>query len=444
MENETNKKPKKEKVVVRKCHHCHKPLDEGKDFCLHCGHTYTEEDPFAAEKKAKRMKRLKKLLVFLGIVAGIALAVYLTVFFILKEINKSDFKRITEFIKSEGDFVEGTPEEELDFASELAEASRLEEIQKENEKNSQTEEETESGTEDETASGAGPVAKRDEVSESEEELTEEEVEGETEAETELEEEKVVDPMQKIETLDRYEYKISKKITLCCTEEDETTFYLILVSTVENLYTKIIVELSEERVNDRYLWNALVNYDDPNPVNSQFDFIRQYFGTLDPSTLDYGVDFSWLDITNRANKPQEDIEGEEGSEEETEGETESESESETESESKGKTTLMAKVETESESESESESAKPSEPNEENGEEGEEGEEEVVDPSTTIDEDIENAALDMVANQIRQVVKSFIDMIQEKEMKIDLDEIGFKKLYDYYISLDPLKNGQFFKQ
>ena len=147
----------------------------------------------------------------------------------------------------------------------------------------------------------------------------------------------------------------------------------MVSTVENLYTKIIVELSEERVNDRYLWNALVNYDDPNPVNSQFDFIRQYFGTLDPSTLDYGVDFGWLDITNRANKPQEDIEGEEGAEEDLDSETESESESETESESKGKTTLMAKVETESESESESESAKPSEPNEENGEEGEEGEE-----------------------------------------------------------------------
>ena len=51
-------KEKKQKTVVRKCHYCGKPLEEGKDFCLHCGHTYTVEDPLAAEKKAKRKKKM--------------------------------------------------------------------------------------------------------------------------------------------------------------------------------------------------------------------------------------------------------------------------------------------------------------------------------------------------------------------------------------------------
>lgn len=401
MENEDKKpKEKKEKVVIRKCHHCHKPLDEGKTFCLHCGHTYTEEDPFAAEKKAKRMKRLRKLLVFLGIVAVIALAIFITVTLILKEINKSDFLRITEFIKSEGEFVTGTPPEELEFASELEEASRLEEQKKENEKNSEAETDSESTEESDEVGALSAKSGEEENSESESktELEPSESEAETDAESEIVEDE--NKMVSIETLDRYQYKINKNTVICCTEENETTFYIIYTSTVDSFYLKIIVELSEENMDDEYLWSALVSYDDPSPAMSQFDFVRQYYGTFDPARVDYSANFTWIDIANRANDGEDEV---------VEGETESGSEDES--------------------------------GEENPD-GEEGDEEYVDPSLTIDEDIENAALDMVANEIRSLIKTLYDFIAESQIPATLDELGFDKLFAYYESLDPLKNGQIF--
>ena len=122
-------KEKKEKVVVRKCHHCKKPLDEGKDFCLYCGHTYTEEDPFAAQKKAKRIAILIKLLIKAAIVLGAMLVVATVVILLVRAINKSDFLKVIEFIKEEGEFVEGTPlpEEEESIEGEEGESSEGEE-----------------------------------------------------------------------------------------------------------------------------------------------------------------------------------------------------------------------------------------------------------------------------------------------------------------------------
>lgn len=96
-------KEKKEKVAQRKCHHCGKPLEEGKEFCLHCGHTYTEEDPFAEEKKAKRTKKLIKLSVILGTVIAIVAIVAVAAILIIKDVNKSDFERVVEYIMSEGE-----------------------------------------------------------------------------------------------------------------------------------------------------------------------------------------------------------------------------------------------------------------------------------------------------------------------------------------------------
>lgn len=432
-ENQKQPKEKKEKVVIRKCHHCHKPLDEGKDFCLHCGHTYTEEDPFAAEKKAKKMKRLRKLLVILGIIAAIALVIFIAVTLILKEVNKSDFLRITEFIKSEGELVTGTPPEELEYASELEEASRLEEQRKEEEKNKETESDTES--ESESTEEVGALSARGNE-ETEEETELEPSEDETEAETESEILEDEGKMVNIETLDRYEYKINKNTVICCTEENETTFYIIYKSTIDSFYIKIILEISEENMDSEYLWSALVSYDDPSPAMSQFDFVRQYYGTFDPARVDYSANFTWIDIANKANDGEDDAEGEES---ETESDSEQEADEETESESKnGKASAMAKVESESDTETESST--------EDGEEnidGEEGDEEYVDPSLTIDEDIENAALDMVADEIRNLIKALYDFIIDTQIPASLDELGFDKLFAYYESLDPLKNGQFFK-
>lgn len=428
-----NKQPKekKEKVVIRKCHHCHKPLEEGKSFCLHCGHTYTEADPFAAEKKAKKKKILIKWLIRLAILVGIALVIMTAVLLILKEINKSHFLRITEFIKSEGEFVIGTPPEELEFASELEEASILESQRREEEKNKETESGTE-GESESTEGGAGLVNSSTRDDESESELEVEDTEDDTASEsTEIIDE---NRMVKIETLDRYVFKVNKTISLWCTEDDKTTFYLVYTNTVDNFYTKIILEICEDNKNDEYKWEALVSYDDPSPISSQYDFVREYHGTFDPSKVDLSANTSWIKVESKLLEDLED----EITDETTDEETESESE-ESSTRPVSSVTLIAKTESESESESEGESEDSSE--DEENPDGEEGEDDV--PQISIEEAIEKAALDMVGLQIRELIVSLREFIEDNQINATLDELGFTKLFNYYESLDPLKNVEFVK-
>ncbi len=277
-------KEKKEKVVIRKCHYCKKPLDEGKDFCLHCGHTYTEEDPFAQAKKDKKKRFWKKLAIKLGIALGIALVIAVAVIFIVKEINKSDYSRIVLFIREEGEFVEGPPAEE------------------------------DEETEDEESSSEGSSA---ESSEGDEESTEEE---------EIERRMVLP-----EAYNRYVYEMEQDFYLVALEDATTSFYIIYETEVDGLYNKIIIEITEDN-KEEYLWESFITYVGDNVVDSRYDFDYSYHGSFDPSdfvTKTQEGDIPWsVEIVSQIKEEVEVPEDEEA----TEGDEDEESSSEEEEES----------------------------------------------------------------------------------------------------------------
>lgn len=95
-------KNKEEKVVIRKCHNCGRPIDEDKNFCLHCGETYTEIDP--SVKKEANKARAKKALIISGIVLAACLVIAAVVLLIVRSVQKSDYLRVTEYLKEEGKF----------------------------------------------------------------------------------------------------------------------------------------------------------------------------------------------------------------------------------------------------------------------------------------------------------------------------------------------------
>lgn len=378
-------KEKKEKVVVRKCHYCKKPLDEGKDFCLHCGHTYTEEDPHAAEKKAKKKKKMIGLLIKLGILLGALAIIATVVLIIVHEVNKSDYLRITNFIRKNGEFVEGTgvedEEESVEESSDgaEAEAGALSSVES-------TEE--------------SPDGESDDVSgtESESELVEEE------------ERRMILP----ETFDRYVYYLNDSTYLSCGVDDKSKFYITYDDFIEGFQTLITIEINEETPNE-YLWEATVSYESDNVIDAQYNITRSYHGFFDPA--DFSLNEGDVQIAIKEAIDEEA--GDEGGDDTvTEDESSADTETETETE-------------ESEDEANTESG-------DDESEGEEGEEDAPPPLLDPEEYIRNAALEIVTMQVREMIYDLYECIEKNEIPASLDDLGFTKYQEYLDSLDPLKN------
>lgn len=93
-------KNNEEKVIIRKCHHCGKPLDQDKNFCLHCGHVYQEIDKEAV--KAARRGKAKKFWIKFAIYGSMAAVLAVIILLIVQAALKSDHFRVVEYLKEEG------------------------------------------------------------------------------------------------------------------------------------------------------------------------------------------------------------------------------------------------------------------------------------------------------------------------------------------------------
>ncbi|MBE6624909.1 MAG: hypothetical protein E7622_04605 [Ruminococcaceae bacterium] len=384
-------KEKKEKVVIRKCHYCKKPLDEGKDFCLHCGHTYTEEDPFANEKKAKRKKFWIKSAIKAGIVLGILLVIAIAVFFIVKAITKSDFSKVIEFIQEEGEFIEApVPDEE--------ESVEGEESSTDEESSEESSSESESSTDEESSVD----------SETEGESTE----GEQTSEEELPPRRVTLP----DDYNRYVYELTEGYYLCCLEDATDTFYLIYEVEAEGLYNRIVMEINESTPTEA-LWEYRMSYTGDNVVDSRYDFDYTYYGTFDPSTFT-ATDEQGAWSVEIVTQIKEEVE-EETPEEDLEGENPDEEESSSDEE-----------ESSSEEESSEEESSEDESVDEDGEPEE--------PTITPEQARENAAVKAVTIEVRRIVYYLGRCIELEGIGANFDGLGFVKYYNYLESLDPMNN------
>lgn len=370
-------KEKKEKVVVRKCHHCKKPLAEGKDFCLYCGHTYTEEDPFAAQKKAKRIAILIKSLIKAAIVLGILLAVAVAALLLWKAINKSDFLKVIEFIKDEGEFIEGTPLPEDEESVEGEEGESSEEESSEEESSEESSVDSESSEDEENT---------------EDESTEEEL-----------------PPRRVtlpDNYNRYVYKLSEGYYLCCLEDATNVIYLIYEIEAEGLYNRTVIELNEETPKEG-LWEYRMRYTGDNVVDSRYDFDYTYYGSFDPSTFTLNDDVGKWGV-QIVTQIKEEVE-EELPEDEEELPEDEEDES-------------------SSSEDEEESSSDAE--EDDGIEEE--------PMISPEQARENAAVASVTIEVRRLVYYLAKCIETENIGANFDGLGFTKFYSYLESLDPMNN------
>lgn len=92
-------KEKAPKPIIRKCPNCGKPLDEDKDFCLHCGETYHEK---VKEKKPLNKALLKKIIIIVAIALVVAAIAGVIITLVIADMNESRYERMVDYIKDKG------------------------------------------------------------------------------------------------------------------------------------------------------------------------------------------------------------------------------------------------------------------------------------------------------------------------------------------------------
>lgn len=258
-------KEKTPKPVVRKCHNCGKPLDEGKDFCLHCGETY---QVVAKKKKPFNTKLFIKLLIIFVVVALLATATIIIVNRIREDMNESRYVRLVNYIKDNG------------ISTTLADmkAGKIEDGEEESE---------ESEEEDEDEENSSSVKKTSAESSTEDQAeSTESTEGEGEGEE-------LDP----ETAPIHLLKLNDGTWLYCYDTDSNVFYLCrdvitneykdskdgpVVSGV--FHIRIDIRIDENSPTSAP-WTASLSYDSKDYYQS-YDFHREYDGVLNPAEFTY--------------------------------------------------------------------------------------------------------------------------------------------------------------